>query len=177
MIPNYKILTSKSVLDIEDHLSMEDDVMALWEEQNSLLPNAEAYIVHIFEDSYYMDEEYFSTDDIRKAMERLAIKDGVDLVRFENGNMGFVAYYSGHENALEFITEFIPNEEKVKQEIEKENILEFDSTEECLHYFNTYDYQNFKTIEDLINYQCYYGFNIGEKRYHIDFDSAFCVYF
>lgn len=44
-------------------------------------------------------------------VDRLAIKDGVDMVRFDNGNLGLVAYYSGRESYLEIITD----EEKIAQ--------------------------------------------------------------
>lgn len=61
---------------------------------------------------------------------------------------------------------------KLKQYIEEEKILEFSSDQECMDYFNTYDFQNFKTIEDMKKYQDKYGFNIGTKRYHINTDDA-----
>lgn len=44
-------------------------------------------------------------------VELLAIKDGVDMVRFDNGNLGLVAYYNGRESYLEIITD----EEKIAQ--------------------------------------------------------------
>lgn len=100
MIPNYKILTSKSVLDI--NTESETEKTALWEEQSSLLPKANTFFVHVFEDKHYMDEHFFVTNDIEDEIQILAIKDGVDLVQFENGNIGFIAYYNGHENGFEF---------------------------------------------------------------------------
>ena len=33
----------------------------------------------------------------------VAIKDGVDMVQFANGNYGFVAYYNGGINGFEVI--------------------------------------------------------------------------
>lgn len=59
------------------------------------------YVCHFF-DSAYFDEETCVTS-IPEAIECLAIKDGVDLVLFENGNYGFVAYYNGNENGFELI--------------------------------------------------------------------------
>lgn len=35
--------------------------------------------------------------------DRLEIKDGIDLVQFENGNKGLVAYYNGRKSYLEII--------------------------------------------------------------------------
>lgn len=59
------------------------------------------YVCHFF-DSAYFDEET-TTMSIPEAIECLAIKDGIDLVQFENGNYGFVAYYNGHKNGFEII--------------------------------------------------------------------------
>lgn len=35
----------------------------------------------------------------------LAVKDGIDLIQFDNGNIGFVAYYNGHKSFIEIITD------------------------------------------------------------------------
>jgi len=39
------------------------------------------------------------------AIQHLAIKDGYDLIQFENGNYGYVAYYNGIENGFEILGE------------------------------------------------------------------------
>lgn len=43
--------------------------------------------------------------DLEDAIERLAIKDGCDLIRYDNGNLGLVAYYNGRKSYLEIITD------------------------------------------------------------------------
>ena len=56
-------------------------------------------------ESYYNvadNEDDFITD-IHEWIGCLAIKDGVDAVRYNNGNFGFVAYYSGREDYMEII--------------------------------------------------------------------------
>lgn len=68
------------------------------------------------------------------------------------------------------------NKEKLTEYIANGSILEFESDQKCLEYFNTYDFQNFRTIEEMKVYQNIYGFNIGNKRYHIDVDNALDVY-
>ena len=68
------------------------------------------------------------------------------------------------------------NMEKLMQYIADESILEFESDQACLKYFNTYDFKDFKTVEEMKVFQGEYGFNIGEKRYHIDYDYALDVY-
>lgn len=68
------------------------------------------------------------------------------------------------------------NVEKLNEYLKTEEILEFDSDEECLEYFNTYDYQNLKSVEEMKSFQGKYGFNIGKKRYHINTENALDVY-
>ena len=60
------------------------------------------YLCHFF-DSPFFDEDT-NTTSIPEAIECLAIKDGVDLVQFSNGNYGFVAYYNGYKNGFEIIS-------------------------------------------------------------------------
>ena len=68
------------------------------------------------------------------------------------------------------------NIEKLNEYLKTEEILEFDSDEECLEYFNTYDYQNLKSVEKMKTFQGKYGFNVGKKRYHINTENALDVY-
>lgn len=67
------------------------------------------------------------------------------------------------------------NIEKLNEYLKTEDILEFDSDEECMEYFNAYDYQNLKSIEEMKSFQGKYGFNIGKKRYHINTENALDV--
>lgn len=64
---------------------------------------------------------------------------------------------------------------KLKAYIEDDMILEFASAADCLEYFNTYDGQEFHSVEELKSFQGKYGFGIGEKWYHINFDEALDV--
>lgn len=59
--------------------------------------------VHFF-NSRFFDESYNEMN-IYDALENLAIKDGVDLVQYENGNYGYVAYYNGNRNGFEILKE------------------------------------------------------------------------
>lgn len=68
------------------------------------------------------------------------------------------------------------NIEKLNEYLRTEEILEFDSDEECMEYFNTYDYQKLKYVEEMKSFQGKYGFNIGKKRYHINTEDALDVY-
>lgn len=68
------------------------------------------------------------------------------------------------------------NMEKLVQYLSEDKIIEFNSDKECMEYFNTYDYQDFKTVEEMKAYQDRYGFNIGKKRYHINYDEALDVW-
>jgi hypothetical protein len=62
--------------------------------------------------------------------------------------------------------------EKLLQYVVDGIILEFNSDEECMKWFNTYDAQDFKSIEEMKECQGKLGFNIGAKRYHILHDFA-----
>lgn len=68
------------------------------------------------------------------------------------------------------------NIEKLNEYLKLEEILEFNSDEECMKYFNTYDYQDLKSVEEMISFQGKYGFNIGKRRYHINTEKALDVY-
>ena len=62
--------------------------------------------------------------------------------------------------------------EKLLQYVVDGIILEFNSDEECMKWFNTYDAQDFKSIKEMKDCQGKLGFNIGSKRYHILHDFA-----
>ncbi len=68
------------------------------------------------------------------------------------------------------------NVEKLNEYLKTEEILEFNSDEECMKYFNIYDYQDLKSVEEMKSFQGKYGFNIGKKRYHINTEKALDVY-
>lgn len=68
------------------------------------------------------------------------------------------------------------NMKKLKQYIKEDKIVEFNSDKECMEYFNTYDYQGFLNVEEMKKFQGKYGFNIGEKRYHIDYEEALDIW-
>lgn len=111
MLPKYKVLTSFSCLDIPDLPDAEatKEREKLFEEELDILKNkgldydSKMYRIHFFDSKYTHDFETEST--VSEAIERLAIKDGADLVWFENSNYGYVAYYNGVENGFEIIKE------------------------------------------------------------------------
>lgn len=103
----YQILTNSSVLNIpyDSDEQYSRDLVDLYERQNEIVSElcpSEYYRVHFIEDPYYCDDYITYVTDLNEAIQCLAIKDGVDLVRFDNGNLGYVAYYNGHENCFEF---------------------------------------------------------------------------
>lgn len=106
----YTILTTRSVMDIpyENDEQHTKECEALIAEQNQILEKeitTEQVIIHFIEDPHFINEsyQYCSKEDISEYIDWLAIKDGCDLVRFENGFLGYVAYYNGHENAFEIM--------------------------------------------------------------------------
>ena len=97
MMLDYTIITRNRVYESEP----EDIVREQEEKRNILGLNSGSYICHFF-DSAWFDEETIEMD-IDDAIQCLAIKDGVDMVQFNNGNYGFVAYYNGKINGFEVI--------------------------------------------------------------------------
>lgn len=95
---DYTIITRNRIYENEP-----EDVFAEQQEKRKILglDKPEDYLCHFF-DSGFFDErtEPMYIDD---AIQCLAIKDGVDMVQFSNGNYGFVAYYSGEANGFEII--------------------------------------------------------------------------
>jgi len=110
MLPKYKILTKQSVLDIpyeSDYqfarecakLAVEQDEILKW---NNITWETK-YKIHFFDSPYSGNSiTDMCYDD---AIQHLAIKDGYDLIQFENGNYGYVAYYNGIENGFEILGE------------------------------------------------------------------------
>lgn len=107
-LPKFKVITNKSVMDIryENDEQNEKELIALVEEQFNILEQVgilfnDSYMIHFFDTLYTNDRT--KEMDVDDAIQHLAIKDGYDLVQFENGNYGFVAYYSGVENGFEIL--------------------------------------------------------------------------
>lgn len=108
-MPPYTILGTP-LYEFLDTEPSETDCFARIDEQDKILEehgysrtNRTEYLCHFF-DSVFFDEQTteFCIDE---AIEALAIKDGVDIVRFDNGNIGFIAYYNGNINGFEILRE------------------------------------------------------------------------
>lgn len=124
---NYTIVTQRKLYDYCGMSEAEEEEFReqLWKEQTEFLAKeikTKNVILHFIEDTAFLDDayEYVATTEIEDMIQYLAIKDGVDLVRFENGNLGYVAYYNGYENAFEIIpTEMTAEEfEEVGQDMD-----------------------------------------------------------
>jgi hypothetical protein len=94
----YEILTSKSVhsndFDGDEYYDYIDELV---KEQDEMLDS----LGYVLGDDYiveFLDSTRLINDDIASSIERLAIKDGYDLVRFKDGSIGFVGYYNGFKN-------------------------------------------------------------------------------
>ena len=96
-MPRYVVITKNQVYESEPEKIVEEQ-----EEKRKLLGlDGDHYVCHFFDSPYFND----STEEtsIEDAIQRLAIKDGYDMVQFQNGNYGFVAYYNGIVNGFEII--------------------------------------------------------------------------
>lgn len=109
----YKVITSKTVYSIGE---TDQEREALIEEQDATLKSLgydlnTVYVAHFFDSDFFDDQT--ESDTIYELLQRLATKDGIDLVQFENGRIGFVAYYNGNENGFEIVCSY----EKVKENV------------------------------------------------------------
>lgn len=110
-IEGYKILTNRKVYD-EHYMSEEEDWSEkLAEEQSEILAKrgidfASTICGIHFIKSFWGDGNFVIKDTADEAIQYLSIKDGVDLVEFPNGNIGFVAYYNNHLDAFEIVHVF-----------------------------------------------------------------------
>lgn len=100
----FKIATSVSMLDIvtdEDEGREEEKLQALYDEQDNIL---KARGFGNYEDYLIKTSEGYCYSSIDDAIQSLPLKDGCDLVEFEDGNLGYVGYYHGFdENWFEII--------------------------------------------------------------------------
>ena len=124
---NHEIVTQRKLYDYLDMSEDEEEKFReeLWKEQLEFLAKeiiTKNVIIHFIEDTHFCDDlyEYATTENVDEYIQYLAVKDGVDLVRFSNGNLGYVAYYNGHENGFEIIpTEMTEKEfEEVGQDMD-----------------------------------------------------------
>ena len=115
---NYEIVTKRKLYDYLEIPETEEEKFReeLWAEQLQFVAKeitTENVIIHFVEDTAFCDDcyEYVSAKEIDEQIQCLAVKDGINLVRFSNGNLGFVAYYNGNENAFEIIPTEMTEEE------------------------------------------------------------------
>lgn len=105
-----KVQTSFGLYDIPEEKE-EEMVETLWEEQNKLFHELVAskgnvYEVRLHPSHFGNGMTWYRADDPDKVLndiQLLAIKDGVDLVKYPSGNYGFVAYYNGYKSGFEVI--------------------------------------------------------------------------
>lgn len=108
----YDILTKHSMLDMIA-LEDENEVLNLVEEQTEVLES----LGFDYSKSYIMvfngNTKRLTT--IEDAIQMLALKEGADLVRFEDGNIGFVGYYGSwdtEKNNFKIIREATEDDEE-----------------------------------------------------------------
>lgn len=68
------------------------------------------------------------------------------------------------------------NQEKLKQYLEDEMILEFPSAEDCLAYFNSYENLGLQSVAAMKRYQGMFGFGLDGKWYHVNYREALSVW-
>lgn len=101
----YKVL-GKSLYDVpeEEREARDESIMDTLLAHMKGRETVVAVDVWGYKDLYICDGGYV-WDVLGDTVDSLAIKDGCDLIRYENGNLGLVAYYNGRESYLEIITD------------------------------------------------------------------------
>lgn len=105
----FRVITSVSVLDINES---DEEVEKLGEEQDKILTDlrfdtySKAYSINF-------GNRRKRNETIYDAIQSLALKDGADLVQFENGNYGYIGYYAGfNENWFEILGDYDESEDE-----------------------------------------------------------------
>ena len=100
ILPQYIILTDGDILDtpIEELLIQQEEALRGLGFNEDVYYNT-SFNCHYFNSRFFNECDSFET--IADAIQGLAIKDGVDLVQFTNGNIGFVADGYTHPNGFE----------------------------------------------------------------------------
>ena len=93
---SYVILTTRSILDDLTEAELERVIS-----EQDLFLYQDHFAVHVLE-SKYTDDRYLVTEDLKDAIEHLAVKDGIDVVRFSDDTLGIIGYYNGTRTALEY---------------------------------------------------------------------------
>lgn len=94
----FRVITSVSVYDVNDD---EEKLQALVDEQDKIVESRG--LSQIYPELLKTSEGY-GYNSIVDALDCLPLKDGADLVEFEDGNLGYVGYYHGFdENWFEII--------------------------------------------------------------------------
>lgn len=101
-------LTAFGALEVEDYEEQETYYENKYDEEQEKLKifgyqdsNYDCHLIHFFDSAFY--DDFTEEMTIREAIEFLALKEGADLVRWENGNIGYIGYYGSNLNGFEII--------------------------------------------------------------------------
>ena len=105
--PKYEIITELKICDMTGK-EPDDFNNKVFEEQLQKLKDlgyefyCKEYPIHFFDTIFHneVEKEYFT---LNEATQCLAIKEGADLVKYENGNIGYVSYYNSHRDGFEIL--------------------------------------------------------------------------
>ena len=111
----YEVLNKISVLDFEEFATNEEEETAYIahsdEIETILQANGYSYYNTLYNLHFFGDwRETTENGEIYDSIEALAIKEGVDVVKFENGHLGIVAYYNDKKDFFEILGDYVEEE-------------------------------------------------------------------
>ena len=104
---NYKVLNKMSVMDIPEDI-YETEIERHNQETDDILFDNDIVMTGAYANTEYVCEFWENkraetetrTVTIYDAIEMLALKEGTDVVEYDNGNIGIVGYYNAWENGF-----------------------------------------------------------------------------
>lgn len=99
----YRIVTKKSLYDIEDGSNYEKELSELYEMQNEFIDfNSIKYYISKITGNDNKEYIFLSHSSLEELTQCLAIKDGIDVVRVQDDSLAIISYYNGKIEMLEF---------------------------------------------------------------------------
>lgn len=107
---NYQIATPFGLYDWKQNSgeTWDEHVQKLWEEQQKLVDFYKAATYLLRETEIWKSKHetvgmsIYNNVSLEWIVQGMSIKDGIDIIRFDDGTLGIIAYYNGNQEILEW---------------------------------------------------------------------------